>query len=141
MGSSPRFLLVVLVFLCPYMPPLTPAHPAMHPSASRELLLFMEVPTVVTPVRRPQPLTQAPAAVTVITAEEIRQSGATSLPELLRFVPGLDVFQRTASEASVAARGLNVSIPARMQVLLDGLSVYEDATGLIFWHQLPIPLE
>jgi iron complex outermembrane receptor protein len=103
--------------------------------------LFMEVPTVVTPIRRPQPLTQAPAAVTVITAEEIRQSGATSIPELLRFVPGLDVFQRTASEASVAARGLNVSIPARMQVLLDGLSVYEDATGLIFWHQLPIPLE
>ena len=54
---------------------------AQQPAMQRELLLFREVPTVITAARREQPLTQAPSAITVITAEEIRQSGATSIPE------------------------------------------------------------
>jgi outer membrane cobalamin receptor len=101
---------------------------------SRELLLFMEVPTVVTPTGREQPLTQAPSAVTVITAEDIRRSGATSIPELLRFVPGLDFFRTSASDVSIASRGLNRIDRSRIQVLVDGLSVYEDVLGLIYWH-------
>jgi iron complex outermembrane receptor protein len=114
---------------------------AQQPAMQRELLLFREVPTVVTATRREQPLTQAPSAITVITAEDILQSGATSIPELLRFVPGLDFFRTSASNVSIAARGLNKEFPARMQVLIDGLSLLEDVGGLILWHQIPIPLE
>src|SRR5262245_10860288 len=90
---------------------------AQQPAIQRELLLFREVPTVVTATRREQPLTQAPSAITVITAEEIRQSGATSIPELLRSVPGLDFFRVSASEVRIAARGLNNrGFSTRMQV-------------------------
>src|SRR5262245_59411233 len=117
MASSLRFLLVALALFCVCTPRLMLAQSPVSPGAPRELLLFMEVPIVVTPSRRAQPITQSPSAVTVITAEEIRQSGATSLPDLLRFVPGLDVYQATVSEASVGARGLNTSLLARMQVL------------------------
>ncbi len=108
---------------------------------TRELLLFIEVPTVVTAAGREQPLSQAPSAVTVITAEEIRQSGATSIPDVLRGVPGLDFFRTSASNVSIAARGLNSQASARMQVLVDGVSMYEDVLGLIYWHQIPLPLE
>jgi iron complex outermembrane receptor protein len=114
---------------------------AQQPAMQRELLLFREVPTVVTATRRAQPLTQAPSAITVITAEEIRQSGATSLPELLRAVPGLDFFRISAADVRIAARGLNREFPVRMQVLLDGLSIQEDVRGFISWHDIPVPLE
>jgi len=113
---------------------------AQQPAMQRELLLFREVPTVITATRREQPLTQAPSAITVITAEEIQQSGATSIPELLRSVPGLDFFRTSASNVNIAARGLNREF-GRMQILVDGLSVYEDVTAVIFWHQIPLPLE
>jgi iron complex outermembrane recepter protein len=114
---------------------------AQQPTMQRELLLFREVPTVVTATRRAQPLTQAPSAITVITAEEIRQSGATTLPELLRSVPGLDFFRLSADNVRIAARGLNREFPARTQVLLDGLSVEEDVRGFVTWHNLFVPLE
>jgi iron complex outermembrane receptor protein len=107
----------------------------------RELLLFMKVPTVITAAGRAQPLTQAPSTITLITAEDIRRSGATSLPDLLRSVPGLDFLRTSASNVSIGARGLNRGDRTRLQVLVDGLSVYEDVLSLVFWHQIPIPLE
>jgi iron complex outermembrane receptor protein len=131
-------LLVFLLGLCGSSAPTMAAEPQ---AMTRELLLFMEVPTVVTATGREQPLTQAPSAITVITADEIRQSGATNIPDLLRVVPGLDFFRTSASNVSIAARGLNAQAFARMQVLVDGLSVYEDVLGLIYWHQIPVPLE
>lgn len=114
---------------------------AQETAVGRELLLFIEVPTVITATGREQPLTEAPTAISVITAEEIRQSGATSIPELLRFVPGLDFTRTSASNVSIAARGLNLVARSRMQVLVDGHSVYEDVLGIVYWHQIPIPLE
>ena len=114
---------------------------AQQPTVPRELLLFMEVPVVVTAARREQPLTKAPSAITVLTAEEIRQSGATTIPDLLRSVPGLDFSRVSASDVNITARGLNTRVANRMQVFLDGRSVYEDFFNLVFWHQLPISLE
>lgn len=107
----------------------------------RELLLSMEVPTVITAAGRAQPLPQAPSAITVITAEDIRRSGATSLPEVLRSVPGLDFVRTSAYNGSIRARGLNRDERTRLRVLVDGLSVYEDVLNLVFWHQIPIALE
>ncbi|MBI3328301.1 MAG: TonB-dependent receptor [Nitrospinae bacterium] len=129
--------LVVCVFLCGGANTLMAQQQAMP----RELLLFKEVSTVVSATGREQPLTQSPSAITVITAEEIRHSGATSLPELLRGVPGLDLFRTSASGVSIAARGLNLEDRSRIQVLIDGLSVYEDVSAVLFWHQIPIPLD
>ena len=136
-----RYQWVLMMCLLTFLALGTRANAAQREVMTRELLLFIEVPTVVTASGREQPLTQAPSAITVITAEEIRQSGATSIPDLLRVVPGLDFFRTSASNVSIAARGLNAQSQARMQVLVDGLSVYEDVLGLIYWHQIPIPLE
>lgn len=100
----------------------------------------MEVPTVVTPARREQPLTKAPSTTTIITAEDIRRSGATNIPDLLRGVPGLDVMRTTVSDANIAARGLNTRLAHRMQIFIDGRSVNGDFINLPFWHQLPISI-
>lgn len=108
---------------------------------SRELLLFMTVPTVETPTRRPGPLTRAPSNITVITAEDIRLSGATTLPDLLRNVPGLDVFRVSVSDINVTGRGLNERVANRLQVFIDGRSVLEDIFNLVFWEQFPVSLE
>ena len=116
------------------------AQAAAAEAPSRELLLFMEVPTVVTPARREQPLTRAPSTTTIITAEEIGRSGATNIPDLLRGVPGLDFFRATASDVNITARGLNSRLAHRMQVFIDGRSVNLDFINLAFWHELPISL-
>jgi iron complex outermembrane receptor protein len=108
---------------------------------SRELLLFMTVPTVVTPTLRPQPITRAPSTITVITAEEIRLSGATTIADLLRSVPGLDVMRVSASDINVAGRGLNERGANRIQVFVDGRPVLEDFFNFVFWEQLPVSLE
>lgn len=116
------------------------AQAAAGEAPSRELLLFMEVPTVVTPARREQPLTKAPSTTTIITAEDIRRSGATNIPDLLRGVPGLDFMRTTASDVNIAARGLNTRLAHRIQVFIDGRSVNGDFINLPLWHQLPISI-
>lgn len=79
--------------------------------------------------KTPQPLSKAPAAVYVITHEQIMRSGATSLPEALRLAPNLEVTQVTASDYVVSARGFNGAPRAqnfsnKMLILIDGRSVY-----------------
>jgi hypothetical protein len=65
----------------------------------------------------------------VITAEEIRQSGATGLPEWLRVVSGLGLFRTSALNVSTAAKGLDAQVFARMQVVADGLPVMRMFSG------------
>jgi len=140
-SAGMRFLISSLVFWF-LLPPGARMATAQQPAqVSRELLLFMEVPTVVTAARKEQPITKAPATISIITAEEIRQSGATNIPDLFRSVPGLDFFRTSASDVNITARGLNTRVANRMQVFIDGRSVYEDFFNMVFWHQLPVSLE
>ena len=104
-------------------------------------MLFQEWGTVVTPARREQPLNRAPSTTTIITAEEISRSGATSIPDLLRNVPGLDFVRATASDVNITARGLNERLAHRMQLFIDGRSINENFFNLVFWHELPISLD
>src|SRR5258706_3848241 len=71
---------------------------------SIEALMNLQVTSV---SRKSEPLSQAAAAITVITQEDIRRSGATSIPELLRMVPGLEVAQMDSSTWAISARGFN----------------------------------
>ena len=102
---------------------------------------FLFDPLVVTPGRREQRLSEAPSTTTIITAEEICRSGVNNIPELLRMVPGLDIFRISASDLNITARGLNSRLAHRMQVYIDGRSVYEDFLNVVFWHELPISLQ
>jgi iron complex outermembrane receptor protein len=83
--------------------------------------------------RGPQPLSQSAAAVAVVTGREIERSGAMSIPEAIRYVPGIDVGRMTASQWAVSSRGFaGVSSPDLL-VLSDGRSIYTPLFSGVFW--------
>jgi len=111
------------------------------PGGGEESLLFESIPVVFTAAKKEQLATEAPSSITVITAEDIRRSGADSIPDVLRQVVGLDVFEPTASQWEVNARGINHALNPRMLVLVDGRTVYHDFYGGVIWYLLPVVLE
>jgi iron complex outermembrane receptor protein len=106
---------------------------------SIEDLANIEVTSV---FKRPAPLSKAPASVYVITAEDIRRSGAVSLPEVLRLAPNLEVARRDALSYAISARGFNsVEASIKMLVLIDGRSIYTPLFGGVIWDQHHVPLD
>lgn len=91
--------------------------------------------------RRPEPLAKAPAAVFVITAEDIRRSGATNLPEALRLAPNLEVARLNGFAYTVTARGFNSAESSnKLAVFIDGRSVYSPLASTTFWENIDLPL-
>jgi iron complex outermembrane receptor protein len=109
-------------------------------SLSQELELLKEEETVSIAVRHEQPISQAPSNVYVITDEDIRQSGATDLPTVLRRIPGIDVMQMTGADFNVSVRGDNQLFANKLLVMVDGRSIYIDGQGLVFWKSIPVTL-
>jgi iron complex outermembrane receptor protein len=73
------------------------------------------------------------AAVFVVTSEMIRRSGATSIPECLRMVPGLQVAKVGSSQWAISSRGFNSQFATSLLVLIDGRSVYDPLDGGVYW--------
>jgi iron complex outermembrane receptor protein len=96
---------------------------------------------VETASKRLQRIEEAPAAVTLITEDEIRQSGATNLGDLLRRVPGLEVMALGPSDFEVGARGMNKPLENGVLVLVNGRSIYWDFFGIVLWNKNTFPLE
>lgn len=88
----------------------------------------------------PQRVTEAPANITIVTADEIRRSGARDIPGILRHVPGVDFLQWGNDNTDVAIRGYNQAYAARTLVLIDGRQIYADYYGFIPWSALPVEL-
>jgi outer membrane receptor for ferrienterochelin and colicin len=105
-----------------------------------ELELIKEEETVSIASRYEQPISQAPANVYVITDEDIRHSGATDIPTVLRRIPGLEVMQMSGAEFNVSMRGDNQLLSNKLLVMVDGRSIYVDALGFVFWKMLPVTL-
>lgn len=97
--------------------------------------------TVVAAARRSQSSLEAPNATTVITGDEIRASGLTTIPELLRRVPGAEVMTMGWSSANLSIRGFNQRINNKVLVLIDGRPEYQDFLGVTLWPVLPIGVE
>jgi iron complex outermembrane receptor protein len=106
--------------------------------ASLEDLMNIEVTTV---SKKEQKLSQAAAAVYVITQEDIRRSGMTAIPDLLRMVPGLQVGQMQGGAWGVSARGFNSQASDKMLVLVDGRSIYSPVEKGVAWDEQDILLE
>jgi iron complex outermembrane receptor protein len=107
-----------------------------------ELSLEDLVKTDITSVaRKSQSLADVPAAAFVITAEDIRRSGARALPDVLRMAPGIQVAQIDNGRYAVTARGFNGRFATKLQVLVDGRSLYHSLFGGVMWELDPIPLE
>jgi iron complex outermembrane receptor protein len=91
--------------------------------------------------RKAQQLSRVPAAVFVITAEDIRRAQATNIPDLLRMVPGLEVAQITASTWAISARGFNGQYSNKLLVLIDGRTVYTPIFSGVFWDAQDVPVD
>jgi iron complex outermembrane receptor protein len=136
-------LIAVLAFVFCIVPDSVYAEEPISLRPSRETieeLRFLKEETVVTAVRHEQPLSQSPSNVYVITDEDIRQSGATDIPTLLRRVPGMEVIQITGAEFIVSARGDNQLQANKMLVMVDGRSIYNDVQGFVLWKAIPVTL-
>lgn len=103
-----------------------------------EELARLDVATV---SRKAQKLSDTPAAVTVLSSEEIRRSGARSIPEALREVPGVTVSQIGSGRWAVGVRGTDGRFSNRLLVQIDGRSVYSPLFSGVFWESLDILLE
>ena len=100
------------------------------------------VKTEVTSVsRKSQSLSDVAAAAFVITSDDIRRSGAQALPDVLRMAPGIEVAQIDNGRYAVTARGFNGRFANKLQVLIDGRSIYHPMFSGVMWELDPIPLD
>ena len=97
--------------------------------------------TVVTASKSAQSPLDAPNSTSIITAQDIRLSGITKLPELLRRLAGVDIMEVTGAQSEVSLRGFNQRLSNKVLVLLDGRSVYTDLIGATLWSSIPIAVE
>lgn len=131
--------------VCAAEPPTTPFQPtvatnATPPSAegptaykkmSLEELMNLDVTSV---SRQPEPYSQAPAAIELITGDEIRRSGASSIPEALRLADNLEVAQKNSHDWAISARGFNTDLANKLLVMIDGRTVYTPLFSGVFWN-------
>jgi iron complex outermembrane receptor protein len=103
---------------------------------SIEELSNLEVSSV---SRTPEPVSGAPASVYVITGEDVRRSGSTTLAEILRLAPNLHVARIASGDYAVAARGFNSSVSNKLLVMIDGRTIYTPLYSGVFWDMQSLP--
>ncbi len=96
---------------------------------------------VTSAARRPETLSNTSAALSLISREDIRRSGAANLPEALRLLPGLAAFQVGTRDWAVSSRGFHQQSSNKMLVLIDGRVVYSPIFAGVFWDVQRVPLE
>lgn len=105
---------------------------------SLEQLMDVRVTSV---SKRKQRLFEAPAAIQVVTAEDIRRSGVTTIAEAMRMVPGMQVAQFSANSWAVNSRCFNDVFANKLLVLIDGRSVYTPLFAGVYWDVQDLMLE
>ncbi len=105
---------------------------------SLEELFNIEVISV---SKKPEQLSAIPASVFVVTAEDIRRSGARSIPEALRNIPGIEVARVDARQYAITAHGFNGTTSNKLLILMDGRSLYTPLFSGVFWDAQNTPME
>lgn len=154
-----RFPPFVLLFLFFAVGILAHAHPGMAEpedsfvvktppvfSGPDDTLMHMTVEelfqiTVTSPAKKEQPLHKSASAIYVITGEDLRRTGATSVQEALRLVPGMMVAQIDSASWAITARGFNNRFANKLQVMIDGRSIYTPVFSGVFWDEIDLILE
>ena len=108
---------------------------------SSEADYFQELPVVLSASRLSQPLSEAPNAMTVIDRKMIVASGFRNIPDLFKLVPGMYVGYYKGGQAFVSYHGSTDQYARRMQVLIDGRSVYMAPMSMVDWADLPITVD
>lgn len=133
MKQTSRTLVAVVVLATGLVTPLFAQSPPAGQDLARVTLEELMQIRVTSAARKSQPAEDVPAAVYVITRNDILRSGLTSLPELLRLVPGVQVAQVNANKWAVSIRGFNDLYSNKLLVLVDGRSVYSRTFSGVFW--------
>jgi iron complex outermembrane receptor protein len=128
----------VVVAMAAWSPVFATSKLDQHPQQSENQLKQLSLAQlgdveVTTAAKLPEELWQTPAAVSVLTQDDIRRSGATSIPELLRLVPGVDVAREQSDQWAVGIRGFNSQFSKGLLVLIDGRSVYTPLFEGVYW--------
>lgn len=134
---SALFTAATIVLVASGVSAQTPA-PEELKRLSLEELLRVEISTV---MRVPEAASAIPAAVYIITQDDIRRSGATSLPEVLRLAPGVQVAQLDAARYAIGIRGFADRLARSMLVLMDGRAVYSPLFAGTYWEVQDTMLE
>lgn len=103
-----------------------------------DALVNIEVTSV---SKKAQKMTDAAAAIAVVTGEDVRKSGATSIPDALRLVPGLQVAQVNSGSFAISARGFNNQFANKLLVMIDGRSVYTPLFSGVYWDAQNVMLD
>ncbi len=109
-------------------------------AALSETDFFSSIPDVISATRMPQKLTDAPASISIIDREMIRASGAIYITDLFRLVPGFQTFRVSSNKFGVTYHGVSDDFPRRLEVLIDGRSVYLPLLSTVDWNSLGISL-
>jgi iron complex outermembrane receptor protein len=112
------------------MPAMGQPSPADLTKLSLEDLMNISVSSA---AKKDQKLGEAAAALYVITQEDLRRTGATTIADALRMVPGMEVAQINANSWAISARGFNSRFANKLLVLMDGRSVYTPLFSGVFW--------
>ncbi|WP_426052246.1 TonB-dependent receptor plug domain-containing protein [Brevundimonas sp. SL161] len=132
------FVTTVTSILCTFLSSPATAQSEAFVDLSLEEILQANVTSV---AKRPQRVEEAAAAVFVISREDIRRSGVTTLPELFRMVPGMEVASLASGNAAVTARGFNGRFSNKLLVLVDGRAIYLSTLSGVLWDQQMPPVE
>ncbi|MFZ5774913.1 MAG: TonB-dependent receptor plug domain-containing protein [Thermodesulfobacteriota bacterium] len=116
----------------------TPVAAASIARFSLEELMTMEITSS---SKKAEALSQADSAVFVITQEDLRRSGVTTIPEALRMVPGVEAQRIDANKWAISSRGFNGRFSNKLLVLMDGRTIYSPSFSGVFWEVQDYPLE
>jgi iron complex outermembrane receptor protein len=131
-------VLLLLTGLGGSFPSVGQGRPQDLTALSLEELMNIEV---LMTTRKPGRLSEVPAAIDVLTGEDIRRSGAMNIPDALRGVPGMEVARVDANKWAVSARGFNGIYSNKLLVLLDGRSLYSPIFSGVFWESHDVLME
>jgi iron complex outermembrane recepter protein len=105
-------------------------HATAYKKLSLEELMNLDVTSV---AKQPEHYGEAPAAIQVVTQNDIESSGASSIPEALRLADNLEVAQKNSHDWAISARGFNTALANKLLVLDDGRTVYTPLFSGVFW--------
>ena len=91
--------------------------------------------------KKDEAISEAPAAIYVVTSEDIARSGVTNIPDALRMVPGVNVARSDANSWAISIRGFNSGLANKLLVLVDGRSIYNPVFGGVLWEAHNLMLE
>lgn len=120
------------------------ASPALQADESLYLSeqdFLTDIPEITSATRLTQKLTEAPASISIIDRQTIAASGARNIPDLLRLVPGFQSYHVSANKFATTYHGASDNFPRRLEVMVDGRSVYLPLLATVDWTSLGINLQ